>query len=136
MVNSLDWKDISDLYEEAELVEEESLEEKLSPAARMKKQRDFRRTGVRRNLARNIKLHRVSSPDQLRNRAVVAARRLLSRKFLQGRDKASLSPQEKDILEQRLKRLRELGVQDVLSQRLMPKIRQIERSRLKSKSHK
>lgn len=139
MVKSLQWDDIADTYQKEELyteqidLEEEVLDEKLSPAARLKKQRDFRRTGAKRNVARGLRLQRVSSPERLKQRAIVAARRLLSKKFLRGRDKSELSPQEKDLLEQRLKRLQQLGVQNTLATRLMPKIRSIEQKRLKHK---
>jgi hypothetical protein len=135
MVNQLSWDDIADTYEkdEYELEEEKNIDEGLSPAARLKRQRDFRRTGVKRNIYRNMRLQRVSSPERLKQRSILAARRLLSKKFLMGRDKAALSPQEKDILEQRLKRLQQLGVQTMLAQRLMPKIRKIEQKRLKTR---
>jgi hypothetical protein len=137
MVKSLKWDDIADTYQNEELVveqlEEDVLDEKLTAAARLKKQRDFRRSGVKRNIARGLRLQRVSSPDRLKKRAIVAARRLLSRKFLRGRDKSELSPQEKDLLEQRLKRMQELGIQATLATRLMPKIRSIEQKRLKHK---
>lgn len=146
LVKSFAWKDIADTYQSHEVadeqdddgsdLEEEVLDEKLSPAARLKKQRDFRRTGVKRNISRGLRLHRVSSPERLKQRAIVAARRLLSKKFLRGRDKSELSPQEKDLLEQRLKRLQQLGVQSTLAARLMPKIRGIEQKRLKHKSNK
>lgn len=139
LVKKLDWEDIADTYQKEELyteeksLDEEVLDEKLSPAARLKKQRDFRRTGVKRNIARGLRLQRVSSPERLKQRAIVAARRLLAKHFLRGRDKSELSPQEKDLLEQRLKRLQQLGVQNTLATRLMPKIRSIEQKRLKHK---
>lgn len=136
MVKSLQWDDIADTYQKEELYTEEAqevLDEKLSASARLKKQRDFRRTGAKRNVARGLRLQRVSSPERLKQRAIVAARRLLSKRFLRGRDKSELSPQEKDLLEQRLKRLQQLGVQNTLATRLMPKIRSIEQKRLKHK---
>jgi hypothetical protein len=136
LANTLSWDDIADTYQKDEYATEEVevLDEKLSAAARLKKQRDFRRTGVKRNIIRGMRLQRVSSPERLKQRSILAARRLLSKKFLRGRDKSQLSPQEKDLLEQRLKRLQELGVQATLAQRLMPKIRKIEQQRLKHKS--
>lgn len=136
LVNSLEWEDFADTYKDDEVVKEEVLDEKLSAASRLKKQRDFRRTGVRRNIAKGLKLHRVSSPERLKQRAIVAARRILSKKILRGRQKSELSPQEKDLLEQRLKRLRDLGIQTTLASRLMPKIRSIEQKRLKHKTNK
>jgi len=136
IANTLSWEDIADTYEKEDYVTEETetVDEGLTPAARLKKQRDFRRTGVKRNILRGMRLQRVSSPDRLKQRSILAARRLLSKRFLAGRDKSALSPQEKDILEQRLKRLQQLGVQTMLAQRLMPKIRRIEQTRLKHKS--
>lgn len=133
LVKSFDWEDIADTYEQDEIVVEEVLDEKLSPVARMKKERDFKRTSTKRNLIRHMRLSRVSTPERLKQRAIVAARRVLSKKFLRGRDKSQLSPQEKDILESQLKRLQKLGVQGILAQRLMPKIRSIEQKRLKHK---
>ena len=133
IVKGMDWEDIVDLYNKEELIEETTLEEKLSPAARLKKQRDFTRTGTKRNIILQLKLKRPSSPSQIQKRAVVAARRALSKRFLQGRSKEQLSPQEKDILEARLKRLREMGIQQMVAQKMIPRIRQIEQKRLKSK---
>jgi hypothetical protein len=133
IVKGMDWEDIVDLYDKEELTEETQLDEKLSPAARLKKQRDFTRTGTKRNILLQMKLKRPSSPSQIQQRAVVAARRALSKRFLQGRNKDQLSPQEKDILEARLKRLREMGIQQMVAQKMIPRIRQIEQKRLKSK---
>jgi len=133
IVKGMDWEDIVDLYDKEELTEETQLDEKLSPAARLKKQRDFTRTGTKRNIILQMKLKRPSNPSQIQQRAVVAARRALSKRFLQGRSKDQLSPQEKDILEARLKRLREMGIQQIVAQKMIPRIRQIEQKRLKSK---
>jgi hypothetical protein len=133
IVKSVDWEDIVHTYDDDELEKEEQLEEKLSPQARIKKQREFTRTGTKRNILLQMKLKRPSSPSQIQKRAVVAARTVLAKRFLQGRTRDQLSPQEKDILEARLKRMRELGIQQIVAQRLVPKIRQIEQKRLKSR---
>lgn len=133
IVKSVDWEDIAHTYDDDELEKEEQLEEKLTPQARIKKQREFTRTGTKRNILLQMKLKRPSSPSQIQRRAVVAARNALAKRFLQGRTRDQLSPQEKDILEARLKRMRELGIQQIVAQRLVPKIRQIEQKRLKSR---
>jgi hypothetical protein len=133
IVKNVDWEDIAHTYDEDELEKEEQLEEKLTPTARIKKQREFTRTGTKRNILLQMKLKRPSSPSQIQKRAVVAARSVLAKRFLQGRTRDQLSPQEKDILEARLKRMRELGIQQIVAQRLVPKIRQIEQKRLKSR---
>jgi len=133
LVKSVDWEDIADTYEQEELTEDTQLDEKLSPTARIRKQREFRRTGTKRNILLQMKLKRPSSPSQIQKRAVVAARRALAKRFLQGRSRDQLSAQEKDILEARLKRMRELGIQQIVAQRMVPKIRQIEQKRLKTR---
>lgn len=133
IVKSVGWEDIVDTYDDDELEKEEQLEEKLTAQARIKKQREFTRTGTKRNILLQMKLKRPSSPSQIQRRAVVVARNALAKRFLQGRTRDQLSPQEKDILEARLKRMRELGIQQIVAQRLVPKIRQIEQKRLKSR---
>jgi hypothetical protein len=133
IVKNVRWEDIVDTYDEEELIEETQIDEKLSPTTRLKKQRDFKRTGTKRNILLRMKLKRPSSPSQIQKRAVVAARRALSKRILQGRSTQDLSPQEKDLLEARLKRMRELGIQQIVAQRLVPKIRQIEQKRLKTR---
>jgi hypothetical protein len=61
----------------------------------------------------------------------VAARRMLLKRILQGRDKSGLSAQEKDMIEQRLKQMSK--IQSTLAVRLIPKIKDLERKRLKTK---
>lgn len=137
VVDNLDWHDIIDLYDDEELeydgddkddMNEDIINEKISAQSRMKKRLTFKRFASRRNLARKIKLTRTSSFGVLKKRAVLAARRAVMAKFLKGRDKASLSSAEKDILEQRLKRMRFL--QASLAIRMLPKIRSIEQKRI------
>lgn len=133
MVKVLQWDDIDDLFDEEEDQEKEEMQEALSAAARIKKSRDFARTGTKRGIARKIKLKRPASMQQLQQRAHVAARRLLARKFLRGRMRENLSPQEKNMLEQRLNQLQKMGIQATLAQKLIPKMRQLQQQRLKSR---
>jgi hypothetical protein len=130
-INDLEWNDIADTYEPEDFIVEEILDEKISAASRLRKRMHFKRTSSKRQIGAAIKLSRPSTIAQLQKRAKVAARRLLMKKFLHGRDKSTLSAQEKDVLEARVKALK--NVQSVLAQRLIPKIRDIESKRLKSK---
>jgi len=130
IIDDLEWDDISDTYEEEQL-EEEILDEKISAASRLRKRMHFKRTTPKRQLGASIKLSRPSTMSQLQNRAKVAARRLLMKRFLYGRNKAQLSAQEKDSLEARIKAMK--NIRTILAQRLIPKIRSLESKRLKSK---
>lgn len=129
IVDSVEWVDMVDLYEDDELIYEEVLfEEGLSAQARMKKRQAFARMKSKRNLARRIKLKRASTTEVLKKRAVIAARNALYRKLLRGRNKATLSAAEKTRIEQQVKRLK--SIQSSLVPRLLPKMRAIERKRL------
>ena len=133
MVEDLDWEDIIDLYSEDELVDEdesEEIQESLSVQARIKKRQSFARFKGRRGVARGIKLRRASDMATLQRRAKLSARRMLYKRFLQGRDKSSLSASEKDRIENQVGRLKQL--QTTLATRMVPKIRSIEQKRLAS----
>lgn len=135
LVDSVQWEDMVDLYEDDDLVYEEVLfEAGLSAQARMKKRQAFSRMKGRRNLARSIKLKRASTTAVLKKRAVIAARNALYRKLLRGRDKSTLSAAEKTRIEQQVKRLK--NVQTSLVTRMLPKMRAIERKRLAPKPGK
>lgn len=129
--NDLDWEDIEDTYEPDDFISEEILDEKISAASRLRKRMHFARTSTKRQTAAAIKLKRPSTHAQLQKRATVAARRMLLKKLLHGRDKASMSAQEKDMIEQRLKQMTK--IQSTLATRLVPRIKELERKRLKSK---
>lgn len=128
IVDSLEWEDMVDLYEEDDLIYEEYITEKLSAQARMRKKQAFSRMRTRRNVAKGIKLKRASTPEVLKKRAVIAARNAVYRTLLRGRDKSKLSAAEKDRIEQQVKRLK--SIQSSLVPRLLPKMRSIEQKRL------
>lgn len=128
IVDSVEWVDMVDLYEDDDLIFEEIIQEKISPQARIKKRQAFARMRSKRNVAKGIKLKRASTPEVLKKRAVIAARNALYRRLLHGRDKAKLSAAEKDRLEQQVKRLK--SIQSSLIPRLLPKMRSIEQKRL------
>jgi hypothetical protein len=80
---------------------------------------------------RGIKLRRASDFATLKKRATNAARRSITKRLLRGRDKASLSPAEKDRIEQQVRRMK--NIQNILAQRMIPKIKKIEQGRLYKK---
>lgn len=128
IVESIEWEDIVDLYDDEEIVEEEYLEERLTAQSRLRKRQTFRRQKPKRTVARNIKLRRASSTQVLKKRAIVAARNAVYRRLLRGRDKASLSAAEKDRIEQQVQRMKYM--QNTIVNRMLPKLRSIEQKRL------
>jgi len=135
MVEGLTWDDIADLYDSDELIEideaEEDIHEALSAAARLRKRMTFARHKAKRVQLRGIKLRRASDFATLKKRATNAARRSITKRLLRGRDKASLSPAEKDRIEQQVRRMK--NIQNILAQRMIPKIKKIEQGRLYKK---
>lgn len=127
------WEEISDLYEEEEFEQEEpiTLSEKISASTRLRKGQQLKSRGSRLAVAKQMKLLRASSPEILGARAKAAARRMLMQKFLQGKDKGSLSAQERDRLEQRISSI--IKMQPALVVKMTQKVRTLERSRLASK---
>ena len=133
LVNSLKWKDIEDLYSDEDFVTEEiEMAEAISPAERLKMAQRMRARKPMLQTARNIKLKRASSMPVLKRRSQLAARKLIYKKLLKGRTKPQMSPSEKNMIELRVKRM--MKVYKNLPQKLMPKIREIERTRLASRA--
>jgi hypothetical protein len=128
IVEDTTWDDIVDLYDPAELVEDDELEEALSAQSRLKKRQAFMRGKSKRNAARGLKLRRASSPEVLKRRAISAARRAVYKRILRGRDKSNLSASEKSRIEQQVSKMK--NMQAVIVTKMMPKIRSIEQSRL------
>ena len=140
IVDELTWEDIVDLYDEEELVyddsdeedeeepEDEDLNEKISVQSRLKRRQAFARMRGKRNAARNIKLRRASSMDVLKKRANLSARRAVYKRFLRGRDKSTLSAAEKDRIETQVGRMK--FMQQAIATKMLPKMRGIEQKRL------
>ena len=134
IAESVEWEDIIDFYnnDELECDFEDNLDEALSAQARLKKRLTFQRYRGKRGIAKGLKLRRTSDMKTLQRRANLAARRALYSRFLKGRNKASLSPAEKDRLENQVKRLGQTGLQRSLAQKMLPQIRKIEQKRIAS----
>lgn len=129
IVNSLEWDDIYDLYESEELVEdEEEIQEALTIQSRLKRGQRARRSKTKLAMARRLRLRRPSNMNVLRNRAKIAARRMLMKRFLRNRNKKYISAQEKNRIEAQISNMGSIVTN--LSTRLLPKMRDIERKRL------
>lgn len=126
----LQWKDIEDLYTDDEFVNEE-LNEAISAVERIKRGQRMKSKKYILAMARRVKLKRTSALPVLQKRAKVAARKMITNRLLQKRKKKELSAQDKNMIEARAKRL--LKIYRNLPQKLMPKIRQLEKERLASK---
>jgi hypothetical protein len=127
IANHLTWNDIADLYEDDEFINEE-LDESLSAQSRLKKAQRFKSRKTVVGISRKMKLKRASNLETLHKRASAAARRMLQKRILGGRSKQHLSASQKDRVEKQIKSM--MASQGNLAQKLLPKIRALERSRL------
>jgi len=130
------WEEISDLYEEEEFeqIRPITLHEKISASTRLRKGQQLKGRSSRLAVAKQMKLLRTSSPEVLNKRAKAAARRLLMNKFLQGKDKSTLSAQERDRLEQRVSSI--IKMQPAIVTKMIQKVKVLERSRMSNKGIK
>jgi hypothetical protein len=127
MVNSLTWDDIADLYSDDDFVNE-NITEAISASERLKRSQRMRARKVILAMQRNVKLKRASPMPVLKRRSQIAARKMITKRLLKNRSKGDLSPSEKSMIEARAKRI--LKLYKNLPTKLMPKIRELERSRL------
>lgn len=126
LIESLEWEDVIDLFDTEDMVLEDiSSSERLKMATRTRSRKHLLA------LARNIKLKRAAALPILKKRSKTDARKLLLRKFLKGRDKSQLSAGEKNRIEMRVSAV--LSTMKNLPVRLLPKVRQLERTRLANK---
>jgi len=129
-IESSEWDDLSQYYDDDDLEEEddeEELDEAITPQGRLKKKFNAMRTKTRRNMARNLALKRVATPDRIKARSIRAARNMVYKRILRGRDRSTISSTEKARIEAQVKRMAPTVAR--LSIRLQSKERQIDRSR-------
>jgi hypothetical protein len=106
-----------------------SLDEVLNASQRIKKRFDFLKTKSKREIAAQIARHRMSTPERLKKKSITHARTLIMQRLLKGRDKSSLSPAEKDRIENIVSKSKAAVVR--ISNRLAQRIRQAEMARLR-----
>lgn len=137
-IESCSWEDFidkyEDMYEDDDDDEEEELDEALSTQGRLKKKFAAIRTKAKRNLAKNLQLKRIATPDRLKKRATRSARNAVYRRLLRGRDRSSLSPAEKTRLEKMVKAWAPMVAR--LQVRMLQKTRQTDRQRVANKAKK
>ena len=127
----IEWEDIEDLFTEEDI---EEIEEGLSATTRMKKSQRFKMSSVKRQVQKNLKLSRTADQATLKNRAKVAVRRALMKKFLRGRNKAQLSAQEKDRIETQIRSMK--NIVGMMAQKMLPKVQKLQQQRLASRGKK
>ena len=132
-IDKIEWEDVRHLYadqEHAEMEESFNLDEaNLTAAQRMKKKMEFLKSRAKREIARKIALKRMSSQPRLKKKAIVHARKMILQRLLRGRNKSSLSAAEKSRIENIIDRAKGAVVR--ISNRLMPRLRELEQQRLK-----
>jgi 2C-methyl-D-erythritol 2,4-cyclodiphosphate synthase len=126
LIESLEWEDVIELFDTEDMILED-----ISSSQRLKMSTKTRSRKHLLALARNVKLKRSAALPVLQQRSVTGARKLLLRKFLKGRDKNQMSAGEKNRIEARVTAA--LATMKNLPTKLLPKVRQLERSRLANK---
>jgi hypothetical protein len=129
LIESLEWEDIIDLYDTEDLILED-----ITSTERIKMGQKMRSRKTLLALARKVKLKRAAAMNVLTRRSKSAARKMVMRKMLKGRNKSDLSSAEKNNIEARTSKV--LSMMKNLPQKLLPKIRDIEKKRLSSKGNK
>ena len=106
-IESSSWQDLSKYYdaEDDEDEDEEELDEAITPQGRLKKKFAAMRNKTRRNLAKNMALKRIATPDRIKSRSIRAARRMVYKRILRNRDPSSVSASEKARIEAQVKRM-------------------------------
>lgn len=108
-IESSSWQDLSKYYDaeedEDEDAGEEGLDEAITPQGRLKKRFAAMRNKTRRNLAKNMALKRIATPDVIKGRSIRAARRMVYKRILRNRDPSSVSASEKARIEAQVKRM-------------------------------
>jgi predicted house-cleaning noncanonical NTP pyrophosphatase (MazG superfamily) len=125
LIESLVWEDIEEFYEDV-LMENISSTERVKMAQRMKSKKTMLA------MARRVKLRSPGALKVIGKRAKVDARKLVLKKLLKGRKKSELSAAEKNRLEARVSKL--MSMQKNITQKMIPKVKQLERERIASRN--
>ena len=108
-IETASWQDLSKYYDaeedEDEDEGEEGLDEAITPQGRLKKKFAAMRNKTRRNLAKNMQMKRIATPDRIKSRSIRAARRMVYKRILRNRDPSSVSAAEKARIEAQVKRM-------------------------------
>ena len=116
------------------LEEQEKTNEVLNPQQRLKLKQAMRRNKAKIKLGRDRASRKAASQEVLKKRAKKQARGIVLKKILKNRDKGDLAYSQRASIEKQLDRRK--GAIDRLAKKLLPKVRQADRSKFSSKSSK
>lgn len=125
LIESLVWEDIEEFYDEI-------LMENISSTERVKMAQKMRSKKTMLAMARRVKLRSPGALKVIGKRAKVDARKLVMKKLLKGRKKSELSAAEKNRLEARVSKL--MSMQKNITQKMIPKVKQLERERIANRN--
>jgi hypothetical protein len=128
-----EWEEILQDYE---IGEEDIQEAGLTPMGRIKKRFSAIRSRHKRKLYKNLAMNRAATPARIEKRAKLAARRMMYKRVLRGREKTSLSPTEKSRVETLMKRVPFQAFINRQTIRLRPNLRKMEMKRISNRRMK
>ena len=112
-------------------VHEEALQEVLNIQQRMKKKQAMRRNKAKIAIGRKRAARKMASADVLKGRAQKQARNLIVKKILKNRSKSDLSYGSRAALEKMVAKRK--GAIDRIARKLLPNVRQKDRTKLQNK---
>ena len=112
-------------------VYEEALEEVLTIQQRMKRKQVMRRNKAKIAIGRKRAARKMASAEVLKGRAQKQARNMIVKKILKTRNKADLSYGSRAALEKMVAKRK--GAIDRIARKLLPKVRQKDRTKLQNK---
>lgn len=112
-------------------VHEEAVEEALNIQQRMKRKQVMRRNKAKIALGRKRAARKMASAEVLQGRAKKQAKNIIIKKILKNRDKSDLSYGSRAALEKMVAKRK--GAIDRLTRKLLPKVRQKDRTKLRQK---
>jgi hypothetical protein len=113
------------------LEEQEKTNEVLNPQQRLKLKQAMRRNKAKIKLGRDRASRKAASQEVLKKRATKQARGIVLKKILKNRDKGDLAYSQRASIEKQLNKRK--GAIDRLAKKLLPKVRQADRSKFSSK---
>lgn len=109
------------------------LDEALTPAQRAKRGRTMKRLAPKVARARKRAMKRRAGKEKLMQRATKAARKIIEKKLLAGKNKADLAFAQRSALEKKVAK-KKSAIQRI-AKRLLPKIKKKETERLSNKKN-
>lgn len=109
-------------------MEEENVDEVMTPAQRMKAKANFRKNKAKIALGRAKAARKLASPEKLKDRARKQAKAILVKKMTKDKDKSDLSLAQRGEIERRLK-TKQKAI-DTIAKKLFRKVKEKDRQKL------